>query len=115
WPFNSFSSPRIRLSHKLAFLCSLLKNMISDDINKIGISVLRINNKQLQNLIEESMYMVDTKIDLYCLCLVLEGSIQFNLNQEEFELEKNSVFLASPDTPKNGNTSVNGVVDMLLV
>lgn len=88
---------------------------IIEDLRQTGISVMRINNRQLENLINQSMTMVDTKTDVYCLCLMLEGGVRLSHNQEEFELKKNSVFLASPDTPKRNPLTVGEQVDMLLV
>lgn len=88
---------------------------ILEDLRLTGVTVLRINNKQLQNLIDESLAMVDTKTDFYCLCLMLEGNIQFADKRESFKLKRNSVFLASPDTPRHGSVTIDDQVDMLLV
>jgi AraC family transcriptional activator of pobA len=89
--------------------------LILEDLQRTGVTVLRINNKQLQNLIYESLSMVDSQTDVYCLCLMLEGNVHFEENREGVNLKRNSVFLASPDTPRNGSISIDDQVDMLLV
>jgi len=90
-------------------------SMFLEDLRHTGVTVLRINNKQLQNLIDESFLMVETQPNFYCLCLMLEGNVHFADNLESFALKKNSVFLASPDTPRHSSITIDDQVDMLLV
>lgn len=92
-----------------------LTNPILEDLRRTGVTVLRINNRQLQNLVDESLSMVDSQTDFYCLCLMLKGHVQFSEGREGFELERNSVFLASPDTPRDGAINIDDQVAMLLV
>lgn len=93
----------------------LTNPMILEDLRCTGVTVLRIDNKQLQNLIDESLSMVDSQTDFYCLCLMLKGNVRFAATREEVELRQNSVLLASPDTPRHGSISIDDQVDMLLV
>lgn len=93
----------------------LTNPMILEDLRCTGVTVLRIDNKQLQNLIDESLLMVDSQTDFYCLCLMLKGNVRFAATREEVELRQNSVLLASPDTPRHGSISIGDQVDMLLV
>src|SRR5690606_25088060 len=93
----------------------LTNPMILEDLRRTGVTVLRINNKQLQNLIDESLSMVDSQTDFYCLCLMLKGNVHVAENREGFDLKRNSVYLASPDTPRHGSISIDDQVDMLLV
>ncbi|WP_079715186.1 helix-turn-helix domain-containing protein [Parapedobacter luteus] len=78
-----------------------IRHYIVDSIRKYDIAVATFDHNKQSPYLKEAIYSLETRSDIFCVALLLEGETTLQIDLEQFTFRENDVIIALPDASKS--------------
>jgi|SRR5690606_5916255 AraC-type DNA-binding domain-containing proteins len=73
---------------------------IVDSVRKYNLAVATFDYNRQSPYLKEAIYSLETRSDIFCVALLVEGETTLRIDLEQFTFRKNDVIIALPDASK---------------